>query len=370
MTEHIFTNLKIPELSLVMLVGVSGCGKSLFARKHFKATEILSSDSCRGLVSDDENDQAATRDAFEVLHFIATKRLAAGKLVVVDATNVQPDARKPLVELARRHHVIPVAIVLNLPKALCYARNQSRPERQFSKHVVWNQSDQLRRSLKHLHREGISQVYVLNSVEDIDSAVIERVPLWNNLQHEKGPFDIIGDVHGCFAELQALLRLLGYQVQHHGPYAVTHPAGRKVIFVGDLVDRGPQTPEVLRLAMDMVASGVAFCVNGNHDDKLKRKLQGRKVTVAHGLAESLAQLATEPQEFQDRVVQFLDGLISHYVLDDGKLAVAHAGLKQEYMAAAHRASVHSACTATPPARSTSLVCRCATRGPGSIAAAL
>ena len=340
MTEHIltnftnftnFTNLTIPELSLVMLVGVSGCGKSSFARKHFKATEILSSDYCRGLVSDDENAQAATRDAFEVLHFIAAKRLTAGKLVVVDATNVQPEARKPLVDLARRHHVIPVAIVLNLPKELCHERNQSRPERQFGKHAVWNQSDQLRRSLKHFRREGIRQVYVLNSVQEVDSVVVERAPLWNNLKHEKGPFDIIGDVHGCFAELQALLRMLGYQVQHNGPYAVTHPAGRKVIFVGDLVDRGPQTPQVLRLVMDMVASGVAFCVNGNHDDKLKRKLQGRDVKVAHGLAESLAQLAAEPQEFQDRAVQFLDGLISHYVLDDGKLAVAHAGLQQEYI---------------------------------------
>ena len=94
-------NLKIPELSLVVLIGPSGCGKSTFAGKHFKPTEVVSSDFCRGLVSDDENDQAATKDAFEVLHFIASKRLAAGKLTVVDATNVQTEARKPLVALAR-----------------------------------------------------------------------------------------------------------------------------------------------------------------------------------------------------------------------------------------------------------------------------
>ena len=88
----------IPELSFVVLIGVSGSGKSTFARKHFKPTEILTSDACRGLVSDDENSQAATKDAFEVLHFIARKRLAAGKLTVVDATNVQPESRKPLVK--------------------------------------------------------------------------------------------------------------------------------------------------------------------------------------------------------------------------------------------------------------------------------
>lgn len=323
--------VKIPELSLVMLVGLSGCGKSSFARKHFKQTEILSSDYCRGLVSDDENDQAATKDAFEVLHFIAAKRLAAGKLVVIDATNVQPEARKSLIDLARRHHVIPVAIVLNLPKELCHERNQQRPDRQFGKHVVWNQSDQLRRSLKNLKREGLSQVYILNSVEEVDNVVIERHPLWNNLKQHKGPFDIIGDVHGCFDELHELMVKLGYQVQKNDKYMVTHPEGRKIIFVGDLVDRGPRTPEVLRIAMDMIEDGVAFCVNGNHDEKLKRKLQGRDVKVAHGLAQSLEQLEQEPEDFKKRVVTFLDGLISHYVFDDGKLAVAHAGLKEEYI---------------------------------------
>lgn len=323
--------IKIPELSLVMLVGPSGSGKSSFARKHFKSTEVISSDYCRGLVSDDENSQEATNDAFEVLHFIASKRLAAGKLVVIDATNVQPEARKSLVDLARKHHVIPVAIVLNLPKELCQERNQSRPDRQFGKHVVWNQSDQLRRSLKNFRREGISQVYILNSIEEVDHVVIERAPLWNNLKQEKGPFDIIGDIHGCFDELHDLLIQLGYDIQKGDRYVVTHPKGRKVIFVGDLVDRGPKTPEVLRIVMDMIESGIAFCVNGNHDDKLKRKLQGRDVKIAHGLAESLIQLESEPAEFKEKAIKFLEGLLSHYVFDDGKLAVAHAGLKQKYI---------------------------------------
>src|SRR5919198_3233769 len=121
--------LTIPELSLVVLVGPSGAGKSTFARRHFRATEILSSDICRGLVCDDENDQMATRDAFEVLRFIAAKRLAAGRLTVVDATNVQTEARQPYVALAREHHCLPVAIVFNLPEQLCQERNRQRPER-------------------------------------------------------------------------------------------------------------------------------------------------------------------------------------------------------------------------------------------------
>src|SRR5436190_17695515 len=149
----------IPEPSFVVLIGVSGSGKSTFARKHFKPTEILSSDYCRGLVSDDENSQAATPDAFDVLHYIARKRLAAGKLTVVDATNVQPEARKPLVELAREFHCLPVAIVLNLPERDCQDRNKGRSDRDFGPHVIRQQSQQLRRSLRGLEREGFRHVF-------------------------------------------------------------------------------------------------------------------------------------------------------------------------------------------------------------------
>src|ERR687883_51844 len=146
----------IPNLSLVVLIGPSGSGKSTFARKHFLPTEILSSDACRAMVSDDENNQAVTNDAFEVLRFIAAKRLAAGRLTVVDATNVQPEARRPLVALARQYHCLPVAVVLDLPEKLCQERNRGRPDRDFGPHVVRQQVQQLRRSLGGLRREGFS----------------------------------------------------------------------------------------------------------------------------------------------------------------------------------------------------------------------
>jgi protein phosphatase len=144
---------------------------------------------------------------------------------------------------------------------------------------------------------------------------------------EHGPFDIIGDVHGCYEELRALLDRLGYFVPN-GDGPLTHPEGRKPIFLGDVVDRGPKIPAVLRLVMDAVDSDAALCVMGNHEWKLVRALKGRNVRVAHGLAESLAQLAAESAEFHERVVRFIDGLVSHYVLDDGELVVAHAGLKE------------------------------------------
>jgi protein phosphatase len=318
--------LAVPELSLVVLVGPSGCGKSTFAKKHFKPTEVLSSDYCRGLVADDENDQAATPDAFEVLHFIAGKRLRAGRLTVVDATNVQMEARRPLVALAREHHVLPVAIVFNLPERLCLERNQGRPDRTFGPHVVRKHVQDLRRSLRGLEREGFRYVHILNSPEDVDAATVERQKLWNDRRDEHGPFDIIGDVHGCYDELFGLLVRLGYQSDGD---RIIPPAGRKAIFVGDLVDRGPKVPAVLKLAMSMVESGAALCVPGNHDYKLLRKLKGRDVQIAHGLAESLEQLERETPEFRQKVAKFLDGLVSHYVFDGGNLVVAHAGMKEE-----------------------------------------
>lgn len=321
--------IQIPELSLVLLIGPSGCGKSSFARKHFLSTEVISSDYCRGLVSDDENEQAATGDAFDLVHAIARKRLGRGRLTVIDATNVQPESRKPLVELAREYHVFPVAIVFDLPEKLCHERNANRPDRQFGPHVVRNQAQQMRRSLRGLEREGFRYNFRLSSPEEVEAATIERQPLWNNRREEHGPFDIIGDVHGCFDELVGLLTHLGYKVERGDEgFQVTPPDGRKVVFVGDLVDRGPSTPDVLRLAMSMVSAGQAFCVPGNHDVKLVKALKGRDVQLTHGLAESMHQLREQPDEFPASAAKFLDGLISHYVFDDGKLVVAHAGLKE------------------------------------------
>ncbi|MFP5285878.1 MAG: polynucleotide kinase-phosphatase, partial [Thermoanaerobaculia bacterium] len=314
--------ISIPELSLVILIGPSGCGKSTFAAKHFRPTEVLSSDRFRALVSDDEMDQAATRDAFEVLHHLAAKRLARGRLTVIDATNTQPTARKPLVELAKDAFLQPVAIVFDLPARLCEERNRGRGDRQVPPHAVFQQRSQLERSLRDLQKEGFRRVFVLRSPEEAEAVAIERERLWPDRREETGPFDIIGDVHGCADELEELLDRLGYSDGRH-------PEGRKVVFLGDLVDRGPRVPDVLRIAMDMARAGTALCVPGNHDDKLKRYLQGKRVRIAHGLEQSIEQLEDHPPAFREGVRAFLDGLVSHYVLDGGRLVVAHAGMKQE-----------------------------------------
>ncbi len=323
------------------MIGASGSGKSSFARQHFLSTEVLSSDYCRALVSDNENNQKATNDAFDVLHYIAAKRLAAGKLTVIDATNVQPEARKPLVRLARDYHCLPVAIVFDLPEAVCQNRNKERPDRDFGPHVIRQHRMQLRRSLRGLRREGFRHVFVFNSVEDVDSvSQVVREPLWNDKSDEHGPFDIIGDVHGCYDELVELLEKLGYeQVNLENPdnamdgHYYRHPEGRKAVFVGDIVDRGPRILSSFKLVYNMVKTDNALCVPGNHDIKFMRKLQGKDVQLKHGLAETIAEMEALPDEqrsvFQKEAIIFLDNLVSHYLLDGGKLVVAHAGLKEE-----------------------------------------
>lgn len=316
--------LPVTDLSLVVLVGATGSGKSTFARRHFKPTEIVSSDFCRGLVADDENDQSASKDAFDVLHYIAGKRLAAGRLTVVDATNVQPEARRQLVRLAREHDVLPIAIVLDLPEEVCRTRNAGRPDRaDMPAHVIQRHRRELRRSLRGLEREGFRKVHVLRSVEEVEEAEVVLERRFNDLRHLTGPFDIIGDIHGCRSELDTLLARLGYVDGHH-------PEGRTAVFVGDLVDRGPDSPGVLRRVMAMVASGDALCVPGNHENKLGRWLKGRKVQQTHGLAETIEQLEGESEEFRAQVAEFIDGLVSHYVLDGGALVVCHAGLPEKY----------------------------------------
>ncbi|MGW0898754.1 polynucleotide kinase-phosphatase, partial [Streptomyces goshikiensis] len=316
--------LPVTDLSLVVLIGATGSGKSTFARKHFKPTEVLSSDYCRGLVADDENDQSASKDAFDVLHHIAGKRLAAGRLTVVDATSVQQEARRQLVQLARAHDVLPIAIVLDMPEEVCAERNAARPDRSgLPRAVIQRHRRDLRRSLRGLEREGFRKVHVLRTPEEAEAAEIVLEKRFNDLTHLTGPFDIIGDIHGCASELETLLAKLGYEDG-------AHPEGRTAVFVGDLVDRGPDSPGVLRRVMGMVRSGNALCVPGNHENKLGRYLKGAKVRQTHGLAETIEQLAREPEEFVREVREFIAGLVSHYVLDGGRLVVCHAGLPEKY----------------------------------------
>ena len=334
-------NIQLPELCLVLLVGASSSGKSTLARKHFLPSQIVSSDAYRAMVSDDENNLDATKDAFDVLHFVVDKRLKRGVLTVVDATNLKAADRKSLVDLAKKHHIFAVALVLQVPEKELLARHQQRADRHFDDYVIRRQFKTLRQQ-KYFKQEGIRFSYFLQP-EDIEALSVTLIPLFSNKKHLKGAFDIIGDVHGCYAELVMLLQKLGYQVeQNQEKMTVTPPTGRTAIFVGDLTDRGENSAAVLRLVMQMVADGNALCVCGNHDDKLRRYLEGKKVNVNHGLETTVEQLEKESAEFKEEVRTFLDGLSSHYILDGGKLVIAHAGLA-EHMQGRTSGAVSSFC---------------------------
>lgn len=316
--------LEIPDFSIVTLIGTSGSGKSTFAKKYFAETEILSSDQFRGMVCNDEESLEATNDAFEALHYLLEIRLRRGLLTVIDATNVQPEARKPLIKAANKWHALRVAIFIDTPQQISLERNLSRPNRQFGPHVIRGQHQQFRRALSDIRKERWTKVYFVKP-EDFDSVEIVRTPLWSRKHHMMGPFDIIGDVHGCSEEMFELIDKLGYVREPE----VFHPEGRTLIFLGDLVDRSPDPVGVLKFVMQAVQQESALAVPGNHDIKLVKALDGKPVQLNHGLAETMELLKAEPEEFRQEVETFLRDLVSHAVLDGGRLCVAHAGLREE-----------------------------------------
>jgi protein phosphatase len=308
-------NLAIPDFSLVVLIGATGSGKSRFAARHFLPTEIVSSDACRARVSDDETDQASTSDAFDLLRYTAGVRLRRRKLTVIDATSVRREDRADLVRLAREYHALPVALVLDIDPETCHQRNAGRANRDFGPHVSRNHSRALRRSLRGLQKEGFRLVHVMRLPDQADALEITREPLWTDRRADHGPFDIIGDIHGCFDELTALMGELGYQIDPFEDSAedlirARHPEGRIAFFVGDICDRGPRNLDALRLVMGMCDEGSGRCVMGNHDFKLNKWLKGRKVQQTHGLDLTVAELEATSEAFRKRVV------------------IAHAGLKE------------------------------------------
>jgi protein phosphatase len=313
-------NIKLPEQSLVLLVGPSGSGKSTFARQHFRPTEVVSSDVCRGLVSDDENDQSATDLAFELLYFLVGTRLRNCRLTVVDATNLRSEDRKGLRKLASEHNTLCAAVLFDTPRQVCKDRNSQRPDRDFSHRIVDRHCSLFRQTCRHIKKERFHRVYRLKP-EDHENLTIERTKLWCDKRELTGPFDIIGDIHGCAGELEELLNRLGYAESEH-------PDGRTLVFLGDITDRGPRNLECLEIVRQAVTKG-GLCVCGNHDIKLMRYLKGSKVKIGHGLGETAAELDPLCKEEKLAIGSFLNSLISHYVLDGGNLVVAHAGLKEE-----------------------------------------
>lgn len=335
--------IEIPELALVVLIGPNGSGKSTFANQYFQRHEVISLDDSRGWGSADENHQSSSSDAVKFMHHAAKLRLRRGLLTVIDATNVSIDDRKELIALAKRHNCIAIAIIFDLPAELCNERNAKRQDRSVDPDAVSQQKQLLNREQDRIRLEGFRSCYLFTHQDQVDTLELIRTPLDCNQKSETGPFDIIGDLHGCCDELEELLDQLGYQPVHctkpegselYLDKVQKHPQGRKAIFVGDYTDRGPRSVDILRLVATMAHHGNAFCLPGNHDVKLLRKLNGRNVQIKHGLAETLADFDRLPEasrhRIEDELKTFIDGLVSHLIFDGGKLLVAHAGLKLQY----------------------------------------
>ena len=287
-------SIVVPDFCLVLLLGSSPAAMADFAARHFGAGEVIGPDL-----------------AGKALSATVAHRLARREPTAIDVTYATAGDRAALLRIAKHTFTQPVAIAVLADGKKGDTRMRT-----------------LREIVQKLQRDGVRTVHVLREGEP---AVIAREPLATDRRDLTGPFDIIGDVHGCTDELETLLGQLGYGIAWHDEagerrVAITRPPGRRLIFVGDLVDRGPRTPDALRIVMSVVAAGTGFCVSGNHDAKFLRWLGGRNVTLTHGLDRSVAQMGAEPKSFHQAVKAFLDALPSHIWCDGGRLVVAHAGL--------------------------------------------
>ncbi len=317
--------LHLPADALVVLVGTAGTGKSTWAARYFDPYQIVSSDDCRARVADDPADQGASHDAFRLMHQIVRDRLKRGLLTVADSTALAAIQRRDLLNDAAEYGRPAVAIVFDLPSETASIWNSQRP-RQVPPAGLAAQEKQMRQAREDLHREGFAQVYVFDSPAALDGARVDIGSI--RPDDDQSPFDVVGDVHGCIDELRALLQLLGYAPWGAG---YRHPDGRRVVFVGDLVDRGPSSVQVMEVALAMLAAETALLVVGNHDNKFMRWLLGRPVRVArHGLGLTIAEVEGLPAEQRTdlwrRSLHVLRRAPGYLLLDAGRLVVTHAGI--------------------------------------------
>jgi protein phosphatase len=321
--------LAIPRPTLIILCGPSGCGKSTFANTHFQQTSIVSTDTCRSLVSDDIRNMECSGEAFDLAYTIVNKRLKLGRTTVFDSTALSFHARQKLREIAHAHDFMTLLLVLNTSKEMCMQRDGTRIwPTPVGKDVLNNQFHQFQDSLATITQEGDDGVAIISN-EEVNKLHVRVEPLNTERPEEHGPFDIIGDVHGCLDELRQLLGQLGYL--ENSAQVWRHPDKRRVIFLGNLVDRGPNSLEVLRLVAHMVKAGQALYVQGDHCNRFYRYINQQHTILNQGLettvAEFMALPTPERAEIADLVKDLIGSAPSYLLLDNGKLAVAHAGVK-------------------------------------------
>ena len=161
--------ITIPHRTLLVLCGPAGSGKSTFAAQRFPATTIVSSDHCRAMICDDENNQKVNRDTFELFHLIIQKRLSLGRFTVADSTALQQDARRKLRELSRHFGYFGCLLIFNIPPEICLERNRSR-HRSVEEQVIPYHTGLLQRAILDAPHEGWEQFHTLGE-QDTDVIV-------------------------------------------------------------------------------------------------------------------------------------------------------------------------------------------------------
>ncbi len=316
--------ISLPRTTLLVLCGVPGCGKTTFARRYLKHSAIVSSDQCRVMVSDSETNMAASSEAFRLFRHIIERRLSLGRFTVADSTALTKRARRDLLRLGRKYDFNVTLLIFAVPADVCLARNAGR-ERRVAQVVITRMLQDLRRTIKSAPDEGFGDVHIISEADIINSSFTIKVN-----SHEvtlPGPFDIFGDVHGCYNELVMLLQKLGYR-QRFNYY--THPAPRKAVFLGDLTDRGPRNLDTFWLVKNMVDSDNALYVPGNHCRKLSRYLEGKNVKIANGLEQTIAEINELPPDerdgFREEFLSLYREAPPYFILDRGRLVVSLGGI--------------------------------------------
>lgn len=332
-------NIEIPQNSCVMTIGVSGSGKSQFCKTMFKPGDILESDHFRDIVAGDYTSQEYNNECFKKLYDVLEFRMSKGIFTVVDATNLKNDYRKTIFDIALKNHMNIYGLIFDVDKDTLMERRKDW----VPSYVIERQLKDFEATKKFISKDFKNYTILKNPVYDSetnsypDITVTMKVPSSMRHINEFGDkevhYDIIGDVHGCIEELCEALRQLNYITYYNiSDITVYDDIDEcKVIFVGDLVDRGPSSIAVIELVMRLVEAGTAHCVLGNHDDKFLRAINRNKVQISDILQATLDEYNQLPKERQIKIKEFLESLPYYLVLDEGKLVVSHAGIKEEYI---------------------------------------
>lgn len=342
--------------AIVLLIGPSNSGKttllqSLVASGQLLASEIISSDDYRQLVADvdyidlsavEKEDEAIvyeayqriSEQAFHALHTIVEARAKLNKVSIIDATNLRSFECANYFEIAKRNHVPVQALLFNTPKEQLLARDQLRDNPRGQKRVL-QQFNTFKYEVKAIKKEPFANLY---TVQDDEEIKLIREPNKLTLEIEHG-VDIIGDIHGCYDEMLALIRELGYE-QRDDVYI--HPAGRRLISVGDIMSRGPKSIETMQFWLKQIEAGLSYMTDSNHGWKIARWLGGKDVSLNHGdelveqefMAYAKVHGEAATNALKARFARMLLDAPSHYILTKQnitKAVVTHAGIKDHYI---------------------------------------